>query len=577
MLILLMKSDSASVDTLKTYEIPIIVDFQNGLYSAAETAPAFYDRSVTDMLVDFPVVRFSSGTDQLNYITNKGRKPSYTGFYLNGHPLPDNLTGYFNLTQLPLHFFEKVQVGRSVAGAELSSVNLVSRLNRYEKPYSYVDFMFGSYQSNRYVLDLTRALTDDLGFYLSGSYYKSDGYRDNGDAERSSVYSNIYYDRFLPIRLDLFYAGNDYGVPGSTVTPVDGRQEDRWLDVSGTVGIGRAVMTIFYDYENVNYNDTLYEKSFAIRSDHFGTLIARCDTVLDATLDYGLSGFLSAFDGGATYPTSLNRFDLWTRIQQALGRFFWQVGGYFESASNHDYFFCPHIEVGVDLWQSTSLNAALSRDARAPTLLEHWAPFDILNPYFKIAGNPTLVPEYCWAKEIGLRGSNFLLSFYWLDFTDYITAAQFLSWPNLQYINWSSWETSGIEGFISYPIRLYNADSSEMTKFEIGLSGNSFVSGDSVPYMPKYNAGAVLSVKRATKKLSLGVALSGEFWGTRYDISDEEFDGFNVFSVAGFVKFITLSCVVRVNNVLDTEYERIPYYPMPTRNFDVSVKWEFWD
>ncbi len=577
MLILLMKSDSTSVDTLKTYEIPIIIDFQNGLYTTAETAPAFYDRSVTDMLVDFPVVRFSSGTDQLNYITNKGRKPSYTGFYLNGHPLPDNLTGYFNLTQLPLHFFEKVQVGRSVAGSELSSVNLVSRLNRYEKPYSYVDFMFGSYQSNRYVLDLTRALTDDLGFYLSGSYYKSDGYRDNGDAERSSVYSNIYYDRFLPMRLDLFYAGNDYGVLGSTVTPVDGRQEDRWLDVSGTVGIGRAVMTIFYDYENVNYNDTLYEKSLAIRSDHFGTLIARCDTVLDATLDYGLSGFLSAFDGGAAFPTSINRFDLWARIQQALGRFFWQAGGYFESASNHDYFFCPHIEVGVDLWQSVSLNAALSRDARAPTLLEHWAPFDTLNPYFKIAGDSTLMPEYCWAKEIGLRGSNFLLSFYWLDFTDYITAAQFLSWPNLQYINWSSWETSGIEGFISYPIRLYNADSSVMTKFEIGLSGNSFFNGDSVPYTPEYNAGAVLSVERATKKLSLGVALSGEFWGTRYDILDEEFDGFNVFSVAGFVKFITLSCVAKINNVLDTEYERIPYYPMPTRNFDVSIKWEFWD
>jgi hypothetical protein len=170
-----------------------------------------------------------------------------------------------------------------------------------------------------------------------------------------------------------------------------------------------------------------------------------------------------------------------------------------------------------------------------------------------------------------------MLNYYILDFTDYIAPTQFLSQPSLQHINWNTWEASGLEGFIRYPIQLYNADSSVMTEFVFGLSGNSFLTGDSVPDIPDYNANISLSVRRATEKLSLGLAMTGEFWGARYNIFDEEFDGFNVFSVAGFVKFIALSCVARVNNVFDAEYERVPYYPMPTRNLDVFVKWEFWD
>jgi outer membrane cobalamin receptor len=43
------------------------------------------------------------------------------------------------------------------------------------------------------------------------------------------------------------------------------------------------------------------------------------------------------------------------------------------------------------------------------------------------------------------------------------------------------------------------------------------------------------------------------------------------------VKFMGLSIVGRVNNILDEEYAFIPGYPMPPRNYDVSIKWEFWD
>jgi hypothetical protein len=314
-----------------------------------------------------------------------------------------------------------------------------------------------------------------------------------------------------------------------------------------------------------------------------GTLIADQHKLFDVDLDFGVNGFWTWINGEFFTTTSwswlesrMNKAEVWARLGKSFGRAFVRAAGKIDFARGLETFYYPKLESGVRIMGSTFLNAAVSREVHKPSTWELWAPFDTLNPYLRIEGNWELLPEYCWAQEIGLRGSNFSLNYYRLDFHDYIS----VNTENLDlytYENLTSWHTTGLEGFLNYPIRLYNADSSVMTEFVFGLSGNSFLSGDSVPYMPDYNAIASLSIRRATEKLSLGLALQGEVWGIRYDIFDDEFDGFNVFSVAGLVKFITLSCVARVNNVFDTEYERIPHYPMPMRNFDVSIRWEFWD
>ena len=48
-------------------------------------------------------------------------------------------------------------------------------------------------------------------------------------------------------------------------------------------------------------------------------------------------------------------------------------------------------------------------------------------------------------------------------------------------------------------------------------------------------------------------------------------------SATGLIKFMNLSCTLRLNNVFDEDYAYVPLYPMPPRNFNVSIKWEFWD
>jgi len=576
MIIFLVNGDSAVSDTVKTYEIPEIVYSCHDMSVAGEITAGFYDRSVSDMLLGLPFVPISCGFGQVGTMVNKGRKPNYTRIYLNGHPLHDHPLGYVNLGLLPPNFSEKLSFGQISAGSELSCVNLVSGTNRYERPYSRVHFMFGSFGSNIYGFDLTRGVTDDLGFYLSGSYYKTGGHRQNADTQVMSLYSHIYLDYSLPMRLDLFYANDDYGFPGSTTLPLGGRQKDHLLDVSGTVGLGRGVLTLAYDRRTLDYSDTLYEKSLHIAVDHFGLLFERHDTLLGTAVDYGASGFVTLLDGGSYPPTGLHKLDAWSRLTKSVGRGFLRASGNVEPANYHETFWRPKIELGMYLSGSAYVSAALSRDARAPSDFERWAPFDSLNPYFAVAGNELLSPEYCWVEEIGLRGRVLFLNLYRLRFDDYITVYR-VSDDYYRYRNLERWETSGLEGYVQLPLRLYNPDSSTMTEFAVSLGGNVLMSGDSMPYVPHNYVGAAISARRETTRFSFGIALHGEFSSNRRDLSGAEYSGYGVYSAAGFVKFMSLSCALRLNNAFDEDYACVPYYPMPPRNFDVSIKWEFWD
>lgn len=574
MLILLAETDSTDVDTLKTYEVPEIVSFYDGVYTIGETVPAYYEQSITDMLNRFPIARYSCG-EGISTVATRGRKPSYTYMYLNGRRQLTDPTGYFNLAQLPLHFFDRLSYGHSLTGAGLTCYNFESKLNRYDKPYSYARFMFGSFQSNIYEMDLTRAITDELGLYLSGSYYKTSGYRENADGQQLSLYSHIYYNRFLPLRLDIFYYENDYGFPGSTLTPVQGRQEDEFLDINGMFAHGNSTVNIFYNVKNMYYVDSLNDRSVVSEIKRLGCDVDYHHDLLGATLDYGVAGYFTSVDGDVTsykdYP-----LDLWVRLNKPIHRFALLASGYVGIGGDHETFYFPRLEVGYDIVEPVRIYGALSKDARVPSDLESNAVFDTLNPYACIGGNSDLVPEYCWAEEIGVRSSFFSFAFYRFEFDDFITVA-LESANQYVYVNLDSWYINGCEGYFNIPLFLHNPDTSVTTKIVIGGNGNFLLSGDSIIYTPQYHGGARLSISRETSRFSFGITVRGELYGRQLDKSGAEVSGFSVVSLAGLVKFMSLSCIARLDNVFDKEYAYVPHYPMASRNFDFSIKWEFWD
>ena len=576
MLVFLTNGDSTAVDSVITYEIPDIVEASGEIYPVGEIVINYDDQTALDLMLDLPVTPLSHGYGIWGTVMNKGLDPSYTHISVNGHRLNTFPHGYFNLGMLPLHFFDRLIYGKTAGGVEFSGIDFASKINRYERPYSLAHFMFGSFESNTYNFDLTRGITNELGFYLSGSYHKTDGHRENSDTQILSLYSNIYVNYLLPFRFDMLYINDDYGFPGSTAMPVEGRQKDEFLDVSGMTRLGKGILTLFYERQVMDYRDTTYDRTWGVKVDHFGVRSEAHDTLLGISLTYGASAFLTQTEGESYLSDALNGFDLWIRSERTIGRGFVRAAGKLERSKDNDYFLFPGFELGMNVLGSTEAYAALSSGGRSPSEMEKWAPFDPLNPYLTVRGNEFLTPEHYWCAEVGLREDGFTLSMYRLTFTDRIMVFPEMS-DHYIYYNVDTREIQGVEGCIKLPLRVYSADSSGMSEFSAGLRGNVIMNSDTVPYYPRVTAGSFAAFKRETPRFGLGFTLRAEYCSEISDISGREYAGYTVFSVAGLVKFLSLSCVLRVNNVFDEDYAYVPLYPMPPRNFSVSVKWEFWD
>jgi outer membrane receptor protein involved in Fe transport len=253
-----------------------------------------------------------------------------------------------------------------------------------------------------------------------------------------------------------------------------------------------------------------------------------------------------------------------------------QFAGYFSKAGDHENFYCPKLELDYDVYGFTHLYLLLSRDARAPSDLETNADYDTLNPYFQIDGKEDLASEYCWIQEVGLRRDQFSLGYYRFNYDDFITVIEGPA-NQYEYTNIDAWVITGCDAHLDVPLRFCDTDSSRTIVIVVGASGNIIFEGDSVPFTPSYRIGGHLSFTRDTRRFGFGAAIRGEVYGRNIDLQGQESPGFAVISAAGLVKFMGLSVVARINNVLDEAYAYVPYYPMPGRNYDVSVKWEFWD
>jgi outer membrane cobalamin receptor len=197
--------------------------------------------------------------------------------------------------------------------------------------------------------------------------------------------------------------------------------------------------------------------------------------------------------------------------------------------------------------------------------------------YYYIRGNEDLVPEYYWSQEIGIKRKNCTLTFYKYDYDNLIVLQ-----PNTDNYytpqNIASWQTIGVEGHCEVRIRLSNhSDTTSITEIAAGYSGNYLFKVDSLSFIPKGNSSIFISFKRKTERFALDLKLQEQFVGVRQDIYGQEVPLFRILSAVGTVRFLTLSFILRFDNILDEHYAYIPDYTMAPRHLNFTVKWEFWD
>lgn len=580
MFIMTMSQDSITADSTAGYEIPKIVHFdfdsaiEKPLFNIQQNIPEDYDMNLAEALFHAPYMFMDFGTGQLTELSRRGQDSKHTTVFLNSHRIDNPLFGSTNILLIPIQFIEIVSVGGQHFG--LNDVDLDTKINRYTMPYSSLQFMTGAFNTNLYNIDFTRPITNDLGIYLSGLHWESQGYHTAVDFKINSLYTNLYYNQTLPMRFDIIYFSNDRGMVEHPTDIASVETKDSFIDACYVCGSNEHRIALYYTNYNNQYIDTISVSSLEHTTRNYGADINNYYSFDSFEIIYRFMGVVSKVDSDLYGSHSLHSLNLLANMSKSFKTVLFTISNRGEFKDDNEFFYVPKLSVGFRCFDSTYLFGTIARNYRAPTLAEIYGTGNSPGPYGWVSGNSELVPEYFWSQEYGIKGGNSALILYRHNYEDLIML-QADSQEHYTPHNVDTWTTMGIEGFFEMPVRLDKDVSKSVTEISPGFGGYYLFKGDSLPFIPQAHARASLSFRRETERLGLGFTIRGELVGSRRDIQGNTLDPFTVVSVIGQVRFITLSFILRLDNISDQRYAYIPPYTMEPRHLDFLIKWEFWD
>jgi iron complex outermembrane receptor protein len=228
-------------------------------------------------------------------------------------------------------------------------------------------------------------------------------------------------------------------------------------------------------------------------------------------------------------------------------------------------------------WTWINLYMGVARNMRMPTMNDlYWVP----------GGNPLLKPEDAWMADFAA-----VVNFYVKKIKFDCKAMPFYS-KTYNLIHWtpdsssSQWHAANISKSLHYGIEGTSSLSYVFGKNKLSVSANAArvfafdVSTEktfSLIYVPDLTVNTFFVFEH-------GIWSGGyeyHYTGKRFSSSDNDrympeiflHDVF--FSISKRLKAHTLSFSLRVNNILNADYQYIAWYPMPRRNFFVTLKWKW--
>lgn len=411
-------------------------------------------------------------------------------------------------------------------------------------------------------------------------------------------------------RLSL-WAGSQFNeTPASLLSPQlpdNECQQSRFVRVSGFVPLisldDAGLHLLFYlSADSFLYRNNQLSISDGTASQSFATrwkAYARCGEGHDFTLEYypeinrvvsdHYSKTVLFTDQRLKLKYQLNRFeplkvDLWAH---AITRNFDEVF----PLPGTSVTFMPGALPGEKAakWRFLKVYAGLARNMRMPAVNDlYWVP----------GGNPDLKPEDAWMADMTLHIGN---SGYWF----YLKSAR-------TDVKWYSWEVN---------LSPFYAQVSNLIRWTPDPSGAQWVA-DNVARSQHFGSEAVAMMAISWRKMMLKASLTATrvfardvsqeetrtllyvpdktmnsslslqhgIWSGGYDFhytgkrfSSSDNDRFMpeiflhdvFFTVTKSIKTNQLSLSFRINNIMNADYQYIAWYPMPRRNFYVTLKWKW--
>ena len=173
---------------------------------AAAAGTIVYDQVGNDIEKTFDVRGFTDG--------------SGTCYYLDGAPLNDTRNNAMALAMVPLRALDRAELTRGSAaaiaggGAEAGVVHLATR--RGEELTGSISASGGSFGTTEFAGDMEHSI-GPFDFFLTGSRYETDGFRDNAGGDLRRLAGGFGYDLGggRELRLTLIDSDSDLGQPGA--------------------------------------------------------------------------------------------------------------------------------------------------------------------------------------------------------------------------------------------------------------------------------------------------------------------------------------------------------------------------
>lgn len=378
-------------------------------------------------IVGIEITEYGSAGD-IRAISIRGSSPEQVLILIDGIIANDPQTGKIDLGLIPADIIEKIEIYRGPASALYGAnalggvINIITKSGQVsEKGKAKV--YYGSYNTQKYQLSYQNK-DNEIDYYISGHYYKTDGDRENSQLDKISLMGKISKKIDQQTDLDLTVRYHDYnrGLPGSIDYPtVNAQQIDNnfnlilnWQKKEEEKDIN---ISAWYDFHRVYFDNpgewghtgpsihktyvagialdnTIYDFSFGNKNDSnnnhtltWGTEIKQNKVnSTDIGNQQDLNG--AVFIQDVLQLTALEKLSLTAGMRYDYNQTF---GGQFN----------PRAGLVYQLQDDISLHVSIGRAYRAPTFDDLCWPDDGY-----VAGNPDLLPETAWAYEAGLRFVN---------------------------------------------------------------------------------------------------------------------------------------------------------------------------
>jgi len=357
-------------------------------------------------------------------ISIRGSSPEQVLVMIDGRPVNDPQTGKIDLGLIPASIIEKVEIYRGPASAIYGAnalggvVNIITKKGKGDSECA-INVNTGSFGTQEYEASY-QGTSDDLSYFVSGNYFKTDGDRENSQLEKIGFLGKFIHqlDQQTDLGLTLRYHDYNRGLPGSIDYPSpEAIQKDRNINLDLTWQKKEEDKDInvngFYSFQRVFFdNPGMWGHTGP--SIHKGNSMGLSFDITDYNFTFGDDDSESQHIltyGGEVKNDMVDSTDLGERDSVSGALFIqdvWQPADMEDlkitAGIRYDYNqiygsqLNPRVGLSYRLQDELNFHASIGKAYRAPNFSDLYWPADAY-----VAGNPDLIPETAWAYEAGLR------------------------------------------------------------------------------------------------------------------------------------------------------------------------------